>query len=93
MTVFRAFAIIIPTAILFGAAGAGVGYFLGVAAPDYYRNVFRSAAKPDFDPVAVGLGMGLTQGLIAGLAVGSVVVLAVSWHRSGAATGADQNRD
>jgi hypothetical protein len=74
----RAIVIIIACGVCFGAAGGLLGLTLAVAAPSYYRGIFRAASQPDFSPVEVGLGLGTTQGLIAGLIVGSVVVLSVA---------------
>lgn len=82
VTVARGLAIIIASAIGFGLASAAPGCLLGVAVPRYYRAVYRTADREEFNPVEVGLGRGLSQGLIAGLCVGAVVVLAVAWYRS-----------
>jgi hypothetical protein len=82
MTVKRAFAIIIASALCFAVGGAAIGYTIGVTTPGYYRAVFASGKEPWFQPTHVGFGLGLTQGLIAGVIVGSVVVLAVSWYNS-----------
>jgi hypothetical protein len=81
VTVRRSFAIVIASALGFGAAGAGIGYGLGVVAPSYYRSVFANGNNPGFDPVQVGFGLGLSQGLICGVLVGIAVVLAVSYSR------------
>ena len=81
MRILRAVGIIVVSALVCGLVGAGIGGFLGRAAPGYYRTVFR-ASGPEFDPVEVGLGLGLTQGLAAGLLVGCVLVLATAlWNR------------
>lgn len=78
MTITRAFAIILGSAIGLGSAGGAIGYGLGKYAPSYYRDVFMSGRDPSFDPLTVGIGLGITQGMIGGLIVGSVVVLAVA---------------
>ena len=62
--------------------GGALGYALALMAPGYYRGVFPDGRHPDFDPLAVGLGLGISQGLIAGLLVGAVVVLSVAWYKS-----------
>ena len=80
MTILRGFAIIIGSAIFFAVAGGAIGYLLAITIPQYYRDVFRAGQNPDFDPVAVGLGLGITQGAIAGLLVGAIVVIAVTWY-------------
>jgi hypothetical protein len=82
MTVVRGFLIVILSGLAFGAAGAGIGYGLALAAPGYYRGVFNSGREPWFDPAAVGLGLGLTQGAICGVIVGCVIVLAVAWYNA-----------
>jgi hypothetical protein len=83
MTVFKAFAIILTSAIGFALVGGGVGWTLGTVTPAYYRTVYGYAGqRPGFDPVQVGLGLGITQGLVCGVFVGVVVVLAVAWHQS-----------
>jgi hypothetical protein len=78
MTITRAIAIILATAIGLGTAGGAIGFGLGKYAPSYYRAVFVTGRDPDFDPLAVGIGLGITQGMLGGLFVGSVVVLAVA---------------
>ncbi len=82
MTVVRAFCIVLAGAIFGALIGLGIGYFLAITIPSYYRGVFQAWRDPTFDPVQVGVGLGLTQGLIAGLVVGCVVVLAVAWYNS-----------
>jgi hypothetical protein len=80
MTIIKGFAIIIGSAIFFAIAGGVIGYLLAVVIPQYYRDVFRAGQNPNFDPVAVGLGLGITEGAIAGLFVGAIVVVAVTWY-------------
>jgi hypothetical protein len=82
MTVIRGFLIVATSAVLCALVGLGAGWGLGVAAPGYYRTVFRLGNQPGFDPVELGIGLGLTQGLVAGLVVGCVVVLSVAWYNS-----------
>ena len=76
MTLWKAFAIIILSAISFSLAGGGLGYALACTVPSFYQAVFRGLVG--IDPVPVGIGLGIAQGTIAGLIVGSVAVLAVS---------------
>jgi hypothetical protein len=78
MTVARGFAIIIISGVGFAIAGGLIGSTLARNMPDYYRAVFSSGDRPDFNPVQVAVGLGISQGLVAGLVVGSVVVLAVA---------------
>jgi hypothetical protein len=82
MTIVRGFAVVLASTIMGALAGVGIGYWLGVAMPSYYRCVFPNGNSPEFDPVQVGVGLGFTQGTIAGLVVGCVVVLAVAWYNS-----------
>lgn len=80
MTFLRAGIFLLITTILCGVGGAAVGWMLGRYQPGYYRFVFpRSVDRPDFDPVAVGVGLGVTQGLAAGLIVGCVIIISVSF--------------
>ena len=80
MTLSRAGIFLLSTTVLCGVGGGTVGWLLGRYLPGYYRFVVGDAAeRPDFDPVAVGVGSGVTQGLLAGLAVGCIVVVAVSY--------------
>jgi hypothetical protein len=82
MTVARGFLIIVLSSIGFAAGGGLLGYGLGVLVPGYYRGVYRDGRGPEFDPVAVGLGLGVAQGAICGVLVGATVVLAVAWYNS-----------
>ena len=82
MTVLRGFLITILSGVAFGVVGALIGYGLGVAAPDYYRIVFRMHPESQYDLPTFGLGVGLVQGAGVGIFVGVAIVLAVSWHDS-----------
>jgi hypothetical protein len=64
-----------------GLGGLGIGAALGTWVPNYYRSVFNASRRPDFDPVAVGIGQGLTQGIDAGLVLGLLLVAAIAWFR------------
>ncbi|MFQ3592332.1 MAG: hypothetical protein SNJ82_03965, partial [Gemmataceae bacterium] len=46
--------------------GGVLGYPLDTTFPSYYRGVFPNGTSPEFDPVAVGLGLGLSQGAMFG---------------------------
>jgi hypothetical protein len=85
MTTLRAFVIIGASTVVCTVGGGLLGYVVGVAAPGYYRAVFRGGDAPGFVPAEVGLGLGVTQGAAAGLIVGIVAVLAVAWYGSRAA--------
>jgi hypothetical protein len=80
MTLQGALGILIGTAGLLGAGGTAVGFGLGRFNPGYYRAVFVNGADPEFDPVAVGVGLGLTQGTAAGLVVGLALVALLCWR-------------
>ncbi|MCA9212823.1 MAG: hypothetical protein KDB27_07155 [Planctomycetales bacterium] len=82
MTVLRGFAITIASGVIFAVFGAGMGYFLGSFAPDYYRTVFRIPPGVSIDPAQAGLGLGVTQGLVGGLIIGLVIVVSVAWYNS-----------
>jgi hypothetical protein len=70
MTIARAFAINLGSGVGLAAGGAGIGDWLGCAAPAYYWAMFSDGERPGFDPVQVGFGLGLTQGLASGIFVG-----------------------
>ena len=78
MSVARGLGIVVACALGFGAAGGLLGLGLGVAAPAYYRGVFRAGDDPGFIPWQIGLGVGTTEGAVCGVVVGCVVVLAAA---------------
>lgn len=80
MTLIRGFVITIASGFAFASIGALAGYGLGVAAPDYYRTVFR--VSPEASMTQVGLGLGVTQGFAAGLVTGLAIVATVAWYNS-----------
>ena len=82
MSVVRGFTITIASGLAFGVLGAGMGYLLGLVAPDYYRTVFRIPPEVSIDPAQAGLGLGVTQGIAAGLLIGLVIVVSVAWYNS-----------
>jgi hypothetical protein len=98
MTLPRALFVLLGLTALGGAIGALLGYALGTSFPGYYRGVFPlAAAHPDFDTVAVGLGLGLTQGVILGAILGTILLVVLMWYdlrcRQIAATAASQQRE
>lgn len=82
MTVARGFAITLASGLAFGVLGAGVGYLLGLVAPDYYRAVLHILPESSINAAQAGLGLGVTQGLAAGLVVGLVIVVSVAYYNS-----------
>ena len=82
MSIRGAFATIVGCTLLLAGVGAGVGYGLGVFAPDYYRGVFARGREPGFDPVSVGVGQGVTQGTAGGVAVGVALVAIFCWRQT-----------
>lgn len=82
MTVLRAFGIIVASAVCFSLLGGLLGFTLGSAVPGYYRSVFFGGNRPDFDPVAVGVGQGTTQGFVGGIVIGLLVVAVLAWYNS-----------
>ncbi len=82
MNVFKALATVIGTAIGFGAAGMGIGVFLGKAAPGFYRQTIAVRDQASFNAVELGLGFGLTNGLIWGMVIGILIVAILAWKES-----------
>ena len=68
-------------AVLGGLLGAVVGSLLGVFWPGYYRSVISGGDSPEFDPVAVGLGLGLSQGTVAGGLAGLILAAMYYWYQ------------
>ncbi len=88
MNIFKALATVVGTAIGFGAAGTGIGWFLGSYAPNFYRQILPVRDPESFDPVEIGIGLGLVNGLIWGLIIGILTVAIIAWketRRPGAA--------
>ena len=73
---------VFATGSLGGLLGALLGAALGSFSPGYYRSVFSNGDSPNFDPVAVGIGLGLTQGVVFGTLVGLALVAMFYWYRS-----------
>ena len=82
MTVLRAFGIIVASAVCFAVLGGLLGFALGRAVPGYYRSMFFGGNRPEFDPVAVGIGQGTTQGFVGGIVIGLLVVAVLTWYNS-----------
>jgi hypothetical protein len=83
MTWGKGIVIVVGTTVVGAAVGSAIGFALGRFVPDYYRSVFESGTRPEFDPVAVGIGQGLTQGTALGVVVGLVLVAAIARFKSG----------
>jgi hypothetical protein len=82
MNILKALATVIGTAIVFGAAGASIGVFLGKAAPGFYRQTIAIRDQANFNAVELGLGFGLINGLIWGMVIGMLVVAVLAWKES-----------
>lgn len=72
--------LVVGSAFVGAALGAGLGGLLGKIAPGYYRGIFGHPSDDSFNPLQVGLGLGLTQGLIFGVVVGLAMAAIVAWH-------------
>src|SRR4029077_7599303 len=92
MTIVRAILIIVGRAAVFSMLGAGLGATQGVVAPDYYRGVFLTGNRPDFNPVQLGFGLGMTQGFTGGIVIGILVVAILAWHSSRKPANSPQGR-
>lgn len=79
MTVIRGFVIVILSGLVFGGAGACIGWLLAVLAPDFYRAIFRMPPGSAIDPVQVGVGVGLVNGVMIGLGLGTIIVIITTW--------------
>ena len=82
MNVFKALATVVGSAIGFGAAGTGVGYFLGSYTPNFYRQTFPIRDAENFDPLEIGIATGLINGLIWGLVIGILTTGIIAWKES-----------
>ena len=63
MTLFKAFATVIGTAICFGIVGTGNGAFLGLFTPSLFHSLFNSYNMEMINPLEIGIGLGLINGL------------------------------
>jgi len=74
-------AVVFGSAALGGLIGIGIGVLLGTLAPEYYQSVFSDSNSPNFNPLAIGIGLGLTQGVVFGGIIGLVLVALFYWYR------------
>ena len=81
MTIGKALATVIGTAIFFGLAGMGIGFMIGNVAPEFFRHLFAQG-REDFNPEEFGIGIGLVNGLTWGLVVSLVLVAILSWRET-----------
>ena len=82
MNVFKALATVVGSALGFGVAGTGIGYFLGAYTPNFYRQTFPIRDAESFDPLEIGIALGLINGLIWGLVIGILTVGIIAWKES-----------
>lgn len=80
MRIRRAVLFVGGGALIGALVGVSVGFVLGRFLPGYYRSIFVRGDDPQFDPVAIGVGLGLTQGLIGGACIGLLLVAILAWH-------------
>lgn len=81
LTLFKAIATVMATAIGFGITGAGIGAILGEFTPGF----FLLLPIPDveaIDPLELGMGLGLFNGVTWGLVIGVIVVIIISWKEA-----------
>jgi hypothetical protein len=82
MNIMKALATVVGTALGFGAAGTGIGVFLGKVAPGFFRQMLPLRDPANFNPRELGIGLGLTNGLGWGLVVGVLLVAIISWKET-----------
>ena len=75
------FLAVLGSTVLGAASGMALGALLGTFVPEYYRSVFANGGRPQFNPVAVGIGQGVTQGAVLGAIVGVLLVGLYYRHR------------
>lgn len=80
MTIRGALGVLMGATGFLGAVGTAIGYGLGRFNPGYYRAVYVNGKDPEFDPIAVGVGLGLTQGTAAGVVIGLALVALLCWQ-------------
>jgi len=80
MTIVKAFALIVASALICAFLGAGLGYAIGEFTPDVYRVMFSHPAAPEFSPVQLGIALGFCQGLVGGTFLGLVVIAILTWR-------------
>lgn len=82
LALWRAFAVVIGSCVVFAIAGALIGLAMAALAPWYYRLVFDIPEGSSASLAQLGFGLGLMQGGTLGLVVGIVVVWAAAWYHS-----------
>ncbi len=87
MTVTKAIVALVLFVVLGTVLGGGIGFLVGMFAPDYYELVFghfleelREEGRQVSLP-RLGVGLGLVQGAIWGAVIGPLVVLLVTWYQ------------
>lgn len=81
MTLTKALAAVIGTALLFGLAGMGIGFLIGRQAPEYFRRFFARGDET-FNAEEFGFGAGLVTGLTWGIVVGVLLVAILAWKET-----------
>lgn len=71
--IFKAVLAVLGCALLGMAFGGGVGYLLGILAPDFFRAILPLTSE-DADFVQIGVGLGIVNGSLLGTAVGTIVI-------------------
>jgi hypothetical protein len=80
LTLFGATMYVLLTSGGGALVGGLTGLLIGVAAPDYYRTVFRHFDSPGFNPAIWGMVLGGTQGIFAGAGIGFVILIIYVWY-------------
>ena len=81
MTLFRALATVVGTAIGFGFVGTGIGALMGTYTPGFFHHLMPLNDVENFNALnafELGIGLGIVNGLLWGLIVGVLVVAIVS---------------
>ena len=81
MTLFKALATVVGTAIGFGIVGTGIGALMGTFTPGFFRHLMPLHDLENFNALnalELGIGLGIVNGLLWGLIVGVLVAAIVS---------------
>ena len=81
MTLFKALATVVGTAIGFGIVGTGIGALMGTFTPGFFRHLMPLHDLENLNALSaleLGIGLGIVNGLLWGLIVGVLVVAIVS---------------
>ena len=78
MTLFKALATVVGTAIGFGIVGTGIGALMGTFTPGFFRHLMPLHDLENFNALELGIGLGIVNGLLWGLIVGVLAVAIVS---------------